>query len=281
MVLVLSWDVGVVNLAYCLLKFTEEKYQIISWKKINLVDCDKIICQYNECGKKAVLMASDKASCGIHRRWLDEVVDRCLDEEYEAGEVIDCVCDICDSIGKWHYPKLDLILCKKHKTSHVGKIATRWKIRKVTKKSSQKYPIQMVQLQLINHLDSNKSIFKDVTHVVIENQPSLKNPRMKSIAGTLMNYFLIRGIVDRDYKSLLEVKFMSPSNKLKLDPESNILIKSTDKKYKMTKDLAVKYTRNAIKNSESLTKHFESYQKKDDLADAFLQGLYWYYHIHK
>ena len=34
--------------------------------------------------------------------------------------------------------------------------------------------------------------------VLIENQPVLRNPRMKTISETLFNYFLCRGIVDKE-----------------------------------------------------------------------------------
>jgi hypothetical protein len=55
-------------------------------------------------------------------------------------------------------------------------------------------------------------------YVVIENQPSFKNPRMKSIAISLYDYYLIRGIIDKEItkSNIQQVKFMSPSNKLKI-----------------------------------------------------------------
>ena len=57
-----------------------------------------------------------------------------------------------------------------------------------------------IKLNLINSLD--KKQFQDIDYVLIENQPSLKNPKMKSIAETLYSWFLIRGIVDKKVNNL-------------------------------------------------------------------------------
>ena len=44
--------------------------------------------------------------------------------------------------------------------------------------------------------------------------------------------------------------------------------------YKLTKSLAVKYCREMIKPYEKWTNKINSFKKKDDLADCFLQGMY-------
>ena len=123
-------------------------------------------------------------------------------------------------------------------------------------------------------------------YIVIENQPSFKNPRMKSIASTIYDYYLIRGIVDKNRfninSNIIQVKFMSPSNKLKLANEGDTakLIKlkkeNETKSYKLTKELGIKYCNNLIKHLNDWLLFFNNNKKKDDLADAFLQGAYFY-----
>jgi hypothetical protein len=138
------------------------------------------------------------------------------------------------------------------------------------------------RLKLINELESRKHLLQaDV--VVIENQPSLKNPRMKSISALLYDYFLIRGVVDKQttLSKIHRVKFMSPSNKIKLatEGETQQLIKlksdNESKAYKLTKSLAVKYTTDMVSHLPVWLEKFNSHKKKDDLADAFLQGAYY------
>ena len=56
--------------------------------------------------------------------------------------------------------------------------------------------IDELNYDLIKTLESYKQ-FIDVDIVIIENQPTLKNPKMKAISSALYNYFLIRGIFDK------------------------------------------------------------------------------------
>ena len=61
---------------------------------------------------------------------------------------------------------------------------------------------------------------------------------MKSISNTLMDHFLVRGIVDKKYQFLNEVKFMSPSNKLKIGDiftENGFMSTTRDTFYKCKK----------------------------------------------
>ncbi len=57
----------------------------------------------------------------------------------------------------------------------------------------------------------------DVDAVVIENQPSLKNPKMKSIQMIVYSYFLMYGkILNKTDKKIKYIDFCNASNKLKV-----------------------------------------------------------------
>ena len=107
---------------------------------------------------------------------------------------------------------------------------------------------------------------------------------MKSIASTLYDYYLIRGIIDKERtkSNITQVKFMSPSNKLKLAGEGDckelVKVKALDdgKAYKLTKSLGIKYCSEMVTHLPEWLKHFNNHKKKDDLADSFLQGAYFY-----
>ena len=47
---ILSWDVGIINLSYCLIEYNKDnkKWKILDWGIINLTDRNKIKCF--ECG---------------------------------------------------------------------------------------------------------------------------------------------------------------------------------------------------------------------------------------
>jgi hypothetical protein len=108
---------------------------------------------------------------------------------------------------------------------------------------------------------------------------------MKSIASTLYDYYLIRGIIDKNItnSNIVTVKFISPVNKLKLIDNNdlnkleNAKQNETDTKtYKLTKNLGIKYCLENINHLTDWTAFFNNNKKKDDLADSFLQGIYYY-----
>ena len=123
--------------------------------------------------------------------------------------------------------------------------------------------------KLINKLDQIINI--DYDEVLIENQPSLKNPTMKSIQMIVYTYFLIN--------SNVKVEMVNARNKLKAYKGPVILTPYEDikkNKYKNNKYLAIQYCSSMIKNEQNkFIDLFNSSKKKDDLADAYLQGMYW------
>ena len=101
-------------------------------------------------------------------------------------------------------------------------------------------------------------------HVVIENQIGPQAIRMKVLQGMIMQHFIERGC-----QLIVEV---SPANKLKA-----FLGESKRSSYSERKKLAVTATRGLISGEAHARWRptFEAHKKKDDLADAFLQGV-WY-----
>ena len=141
--------------------------------------------------------------------------------------------------------------------------------------------MEALRYRLVLELDKRLNLLTANT-VVVENQPTLKNPRMKAISSTVYDYFLIRGMVDKEKtkSNITLVKYMSPSNKLKLasngDTQELVKLKGNDAKtYKLTKSLAIKYCKALIEPYDEWVEKFNSYKKKDDMADSFLQGLYY------
>jgi len=140
--------------------------------------------------------------------------------------------------------------------------------------------MDMFMLKLVTELEKRANLL-NCDSVVVENQPSLKNPRMKTISVTVYNYYLMRGIIDKNItKSPLQsIHFMSPSNKLKLasngDTKELVKLKGDDSKtYKLTKQLGIKYCNEMIDIFPEWVTVFNSHKKKDDMADCFLQGMY-------
>jgi hypothetical protein len=138
-----------------------------------------------------------------------------------------------------------------------------------------KEPLYDLGEKLYEILDATPEIL-GVDSVVIENQPTMKNPTMKSISMILFCYFLS--------KKFRNVKFISPSGKLKINEKltKDILGKCDNKteKYKVTKWLAIEYTNillDQFGSGNNIWKiDLNKSKKKDDLCDAFLHA---YYHL--
>nr|AEX62863.1 hypothetical protein mv_L658 [Moumouvirus Monve] len=145
-----------------------------------------------------------------------------------------------------------------------------------------KFPTSQLQLNLVKKLDELSEHFAKlkIQEVIIENQPSQKNPKMKSIANTLFDYFMIRGYVDKIHDMNIQlVRFMCPSNKLKVNNDNTLEVfkanKDSKKKYKLTKNLSIEYTRKLLSNDKEQLDYLSLHQKEDDMCDAYLQGRYY------
>lgn len=134
--------------------------------------------------------------------------------------------------------------------------------------------VEDLTMNILDNLERRKHLF-DTDYVLIENQPSLKNPKMKAVSSCLFNFYLIRGKLDS--KRIKNVIFMSAVNKLKfnlLDDEPKILELKKIKSYATNKKLSILYCQKLVEKNISYLKFFNENKKKDDLADSFLQGYY-------
>jgi hypothetical protein len=294
---ILSFDVGIKNLAYCLIEKDNcsEKFCIKKWDIINLSEntklCHFITNKKTECGKVAQFQITNK----INNKFIENnnntsfyVCKAHQDKfqpEFESTTKSDIICCIekCNSNAIENVKGYDNCYswCSKHQEKSKKTFLQAIKKKKVTGTSCMKQSLQYTVEKLYKILDSDND-FLQVSEILIENQPTLKNPTMKTIASILFSYFVIRGIVEKSKTNSLinEVKFISPSNKLKVNKnESDGLLKKAhnDKTnvYKMTKKLGIKYCTSLISVEDQLT--LKNYKKKDDLCDAFLQGFQYLY----
>lgn len=114
----------------------------------------------------------------------------------------------------------------------------------------------------------------NVKYVLIENQPALKNPIMKSVQMVIYTYFVMEGVMN-DKSCIENIHMVNARNKLKVYKGPKVECNKKGK-YAQNKYLSVVYTRNMIEHDDDCFKDlFKTSKKKDDLADAYLQGIYW------
>jgi hypothetical protein len=127
--------------------------------------------------------------------------------------------------------------------------------------------LQELCQKVISHFDTYlPDIIFD--NVIIENQPCMKNPRMKTMQMIIFTYFAIAS-----HRSLtpFEVCCVSAGRKLSFCKEIGWIIEISTNDYKKTKSDSVRIVSgfNDVKEHDS----WRNTKKKDDLSDVYLQAL--------
>lgn len=174
----------------------------------------------------------------------------------------------------WDVGIVNLAFCLLQGSSAEDFVVLDWDvINLVPKGACKKVDNEALRLRLIAALDAlrDRLLPEQLDAVIIENQPVLKNPVMKALAGCLFDYFLLRGKVD---SSLVhQVQFSSPINKLRLGilsaSETEEVRRCTKSKYLFNKKIAV-LTCERILSGRAEIARINASKKRDDLADCFL-----------
>lgn len=277
---IISWDIGIKHLAYCIM---DENHKIYKWEIINLLDDKKISCYKKECKNKSkyscYINNQEIGFCGVHKKLHQEAIKKHIFIKFDKSnnkKQCEYICrgnKRCEKYGSWicngHF-------CSSHKNQLIKKDENIVKLCPIKIQKVNKVNIDIVKHNMIKILDNMKYLL-DVDHVVIENQPTLKNPRMKGIATTLYTWFLIRGQFDQH--RIKKIKFVAPSNKLKINEDNTIKILSKaekeSEKYKLTKKLGIVYCKKLLDNEwlNWLNNLIQQKKKVDDLCDSMLLGV--------
>jgi len=138
------------------------------------------------------------------------------------------------------------------------------KVKKIT--------LNILTDRLITKFYNTLDLF-DIDYVLLENQPCLKNPIMKSLQ---MIIYTIYNIEKYNNNRIKDILLINATNKLKVytGPPIKIDVKSS---YQKRKKLSIIHAQYFLKNSnqERILSNINK-KKIDDLCDTYLQGLYFY-----
>ena len=269
---ILSIDVGIKNLAFCLLEKDGlgQDFQILKWDTISLID--QYCC--NSCGKPAKFSKNEIHYCRTHAKKSDFLIPtqeiRDL-KKLNIGGLKDYI--VNNDISCVGYKKADLM-------KSIEEFNEQKYLNPVKEENAGLVSLITIGTNMKARLDE---ILKTVSidKILIENQLSNIAVRMKSLQGMITQYFIMRG-----YEN---IEYISSTNKLKLflqkDKEGKgkegkgEKEKGKEEKQKTTyserKKLGIKYCQELLteKGHDEWLTFFLKHGKKDDLADCLLQGL--------
>ncbi len=306
----LSIDVGIKNLSFCLFDINESNKSktIVRWDNINLTEKETALCcfidnQTTLTSKKKVkkdLPTTNNVSCDKPAKFKYGTSCYCLKHAKKVENIMIMPTELKPSV------------LNKKKVADVIAICKKYFIQ-VSESNNNKILKKQDYLDAIANFVSNKcfqpiegvanaskvdlvTIGKNIQHrfdnlfkepldkIIIENQIGPLANKMKTIQGMLSQYFIMKN-------NNIDIEFISATNKLKglvtnsNTNDTNTIIENNKKKdigdkkeYKKRKNLGIETCLQLINNEENFApwKNFvEKHSKKDDLSDCFLQGI-WY-----
>ena len=263
--LILSIDVGIKNLAVCVCDISDSydishNYKFLFWDVINLCGEKTYKCDF--CKNNAKFVKNDKYFCTKHSKNSGLLKPKInisnIDKLKKDKLLLHCSNhELCFDI-KSTKEVLKSLLIEKYKYEYLDYI------EKVNAGSFNLIDLGRNLNTEFNKLLSEKNITSEnLKYVIIENQISPIANRMKSIQCMIAQYFIS--------KDIETISFVSASNKL-----NQFMSKTTE--YKERKKMSIEITQKLLEE-DLMNKHwigyFNKHKKKDDLADSFLQ-LLWY-----
>ena len=275
---ILSIDVGIKNLAFCLLSTPStvgsevqslqsptglDTFQIAKWDIVNLSQpTEEVKCGEMDktkiCGKLAKFMKNEKCFCLKHSKKQPFLIPSSdLKPSFINKQKLKSLQEIAT---KHKIPYDNNNIKKAELVILINNYILEKCFEPIDKTNASKVDLVTIGRNIQKKLDS---IFSEdmltISNVIIENQISPIANRMKTIQGMIAQYFIMR---NED----IQIDFISAGNKLK---DCDIELKS---KYSDRKKLSIQVCLDNI--DQEWISFFKSHSKKDDLADSFLQGLW-------
>lgn len=284
---ILSIDIGIKNLAFCLFEVMDTNtMNILAWDIINLSVENVIKCSHIECTNIAKFINKDTIET--------------MDSELNNGF---CLKHAKTSGKKKPKKEQTMIFLQKQPILFLKAEAQKYSLpmdKKELKGSLLKKMEEYLSLHYLVPLPSSPNCkdisliqigkhiqkafntlflpFETIEYVIIENQVSPIASRMKTIQGMVAQYFIMSSL------HVSNIEFISAANKLTLlkDVKKDEDVKDVKKDkttYKERKLQGILLCKSYLTLDLEHLAYFEKHKKKDDLADAYLQGIW--FHLHK
>ena len=251
---IISIDVGIKNLAYCILEIDENAhcFHISQWDVISFIDQQANICTHNTCRFNASLVSpQNQYWCKTHAKKNNLIMPT-------SNVKLDALRKQC-------------VLLKINNVDTMKKAELRTQLEqlccKPLKKQSSSRNLSLIDIGFAIKNVLSKEFKEHIFDMVIIEQQM--TARMKCIQVMLAQYFIMMGVP--------HVEFIPAYRKLSRWHPNLDAPKTKKKKagYKERKEAAIKNVRTLLRPHKTLFSVFQSHKKKDDMADSLLQGMYY------
>ena len=256
--LYIGWDIGIKNLAFCLItpatattsnaiSFGNNWYSVIDWGVINLISqvnenmsaegeitsihTEEIQCCHQikmdkKCTAKAKMVEHSKTADGIYRGYCANHAKKIDTSTTQLVALTNkkCVATAnCKTKGKYclrdhHY----LLYCGRHQKEMIKSAAKQESDFLAIQTSKKSSTVNLTQLgkAIMTELDKRPHL-ATANIVLLENQPVLKNPTMKSVQMFLYSYFIMRGMMVTQ-RPVEDILCYTASNKIEVKMKKTI-----------------------------------------------------------
>ena len=268
---ILSIDVGIKNLAFCLFEKSEgsNQFKITKWDTVNISEQETFKCCFVDkgviCNKIAKFKKEDKCFCLKHSKKQQFPIPTSEQKpSFINKQKIQKLYEIADAHGVKYENKVkkaDLI-------NIINEYITKTYFQTIETTNASDVNLFEIGINIKHHFDKLFLNENSINYVIIENQISPIATRMKTIQGMIVQYFVMANL------KINKIEFISASNKLKCCEKKENENKTT---YSDRKKIGIEKCLEIITNDFRFDEHinyFNSHKKKDDLSDSFLQGLW-------
>ena len=246
---VLAFDIGIKNLAYCVL---ENDKTVVALENCNLLEpVEHVPCFM--CKAKASYTAADKVFCKRHLPGTHTILPELSQKKLPPIKTLKELVKLhdCENLGTTK---------DKYLESLSKKFALHYEQPKQANAS--KISLEEIHDSLREFVQEKWQIFSGATHVLLENQPAFKNPHMKSVQvllfATLREKFLTNGQTP-------EYHLVHAKKKVGDAPKGDEGY--AERKSKSEERLKSLFDQGTIVNSQ-IYDTWQKAKKKSDMADA-------------
>jgi hypothetical protein len=271
---IISFDVGIKNMAYCIFSLTDRTINITKWDILNLMndemDVPQCTCllatkkQSKPCNKKAQYKKGEQYYCKKHsqqqKEWLIPSPSHLVSiKKMKVDELRETIKKLNITSPETTRPSLLQTLQDYYAHHNLECV--------VESKKQKAQEIDLINIgQNMTKLLNQIPEIETVTHIIIENQISPIATRMKTIQGMLAQYFIMK-------RPTATIEFISSANKLK-----GFTVSDEKPSYKDNKKNSIVFCVKIIEQNPCFHEWREllkTHKKTDDLYDACLQCI-WY-----